>query len=134
MSIMNKLSMLSSSSVAQLTQLQQNTGKIQDGTMGQAIADAGRILPGQQSMLSPEERKKELNSALKHLSGYVQNITRELNFSVDHELDRIVVTVVDDATGDVIRQIPSEEMLELARHLADTRERSGKGLLFSGDA
>lgn len=133
MSIMNKLSMLSSSSVAQLTQLQ-TTGNVQDSTMRQTVAGAGKTVPAQQTMLSPEDRRKELNSAVKHLSGYVQNITRELNFTVDHELDRIVVTVVDDATGDVIRQIPSEEMLELARHLADTRERSGKGLLFSGDA
>ena len=133
MSIMNKLSMLSSSSVAQLTQLQ-NTGNIQESTMRQSIAETGNAVPAQQPMLSPEERKKELNSAVKHLSGYVQNITRELNFSVDHELDKIVVTVVDDATGDVIRQIPSEEMLELARTLVDTKERGSKGLLFSGDA
>ncbi len=133
MSIMNKLSMLSSNSVTQLTQLQ-NTGNVQDSTMRQTIAGTGNAVPAQQTMLSQEERRKELNNALKHLSGYVQNITRELNFSVDQELDRIVVTVLDEATGDVIRQIPSEEMLELARHLTDTKERSSKGLLFSGDA
>jgi flagellar protein FlaG len=71
---------------------------------------------------------------VKQLSGYIQNITRELNFSVDHELDRIVVTVVDDATGDIIRQIPSEELLELAKALVSAKERGSKGLLFSGDA
>lgn len=133
MSIMNKLSMLSSSSVAQLTQLQ-NTGNVQETTMRQTAAEAGKTLPAQQPMLSPEERKKELNSAVKHLSGYVQNINRELNFSVDQQLGKTVVTVLDEASGEVIRQIPSEEMLELARSLSDAKDRHSKGLLFKGDA
>lgn len=133
MSIMNKLSTLSSSSIAQLTQAQK-TRSVQDSSMRQDVAAAGKAVPAQQPVLSPEERRKELNSAVKNLSGYVQNITRELNFSVDQELGETVVTVVDEATGDIIRQIPSEEMLELARHLADAREKATKGLLFSGDA
>jgi uncharacterized FlaG/YvyC family protein len=133
MSVMNKLIMLSSSSVAQRTELQ-NTGNMQGSMTRQALAETGNTLPAQQPQLSPEERKKALSTAVKQLSGYIQNITRELNFSVDHELDRIVVTVVDDATGDIIRQIPSEELLELAKALVSAKERGSKGLLFSGDA
>jgi flagellar protein FlaG len=133
MSVMNKLIMLSSSSVAQRTELQ-NTGNMQGSMTRQALAETGNALPAQQPQLSPEERKKALSTAVKQLSGYIQNITRELNFSVDHELDRIVVTVVDDATGDIIRQIPSEELLELAKALVSAKERGSKGLLFSGDA
>ena len=66
----------------------------------------------------------------------MQNITRELNFSVDEELNRFIVTVLDQETGEIIRQIPSEDMLELARKLADAQENAPggqvKGILFQG--
>jgi flagellar protein FlaG len=102
----------------------------------QGLADGGNVAPpvlvtGQQA---EDNRKKELSTAVKYVSGYVQNITRELNFSIDEELGKTVVTVVDQSTGDVIRQIPSEDMLELSRNLAEIRARSAKGLLFRGDA
>jgi flagellar protein FlaG len=100
------------------------------------VADAGKTIPA--AALTYEQaaelRKKELSNAVKNVSGYVQNITRELNFSVDESLGKTVVTVVDEATGDIIRQIPSEDMLELAKNLAEIRERTAKGLLFRGDA
>jgi flagellar protein FlaG len=40
-----------------------------------------------------------------------------LQFSVDSASGRTVVSVRDMATGDVIRQIPSEEALRLAQAL-----------------
>lgn len=51
---------------------------------------------------------------------------RHLNFSVDGATDRLVVRVVDDK-GDVIRQIPAQEMLNLIAHFDKI-----KALLFSG--
>lgn len=133
MSVMNKLSMLSPSSVAQLTQAQA-TRNVQDNSLRQQVAEVGKTVPTQQPVLLTDDKKKELNNAVKNLSGYVQNITRELNFSIDHDLGRTVVTVVDEASGDVIRQIPSEEMLELSKQLAESKDRTTKGLLFTGDA
>lgn len=101
----------------------------------QTPAENGNVVPSAMSYEQlVENRKKELNNAVRAVSGYVQNITRELNFSIDEELGKTVVTVVDQTTGSVIRQIPSEDMLELSRNLAEIRERSAKGLLFSGDA
>jgi flagellar protein FlaG len=101
----------------------------------QAIADSGKLLPGAlQDEKQAEERRRELQNAIRKVSGYVQNITRELNFSVDEQLGKTVVRVIDENTGDVIRQIPSEDMLQLARHIAEIKERTAKGLLFQGDA
>ena len=44
-----------------------------------------------------------------------QQVTR-VNFDVDKETGRIVVQVKDVETGDLLRQIPSEEMLDFARN------------------
>ena len=134
MTNLNKLNSLSSNAVAQVNRIQKaSPGEAIDHR--QDLAALGKVLPAvQQTDKHAEERRKELNNAIKNVSGYVQNITRELNFSVDEELGRTVVRVIDENTGDVIRQIPSEDMLELARNLAEIKERTTKGLLFRGDA
>lgn len=51
------------------------------------------------------------------LESYLRSIGRELQFSVDSASGKTVVSVRDAATGDVIRQIPSEEALRLAEAL-----------------
>ena len=105
----------------------------------QEIAAKGKSVPVTKSVgVQLQERKKALDQAVKNVSGYVQNVTRELNFTIDEELDKFVVTVLDQDTGEVIRQIPTEEMLELARTLADVQDNASrdgyKGILFRGSA
>jgi flagellar protein FlaG len=66
------------------------------------------------------------------LQEFVNLIDKKLQFSVDDKSGRHVVTVTDKLSGDVIRQIPSEEVLRLARNLselAETANRSGKLIL-----
>lgn len=45
----------------------------------------------------------------------------DLQFRVDESLGRVIVSVVDAKSGEVIRQMPSEEALRIARHLAEDR-------------
>jgi flagellar protein FlaG len=105
----------------------------------QEVSASGKSMPvAKPAGVSVEERKKELDQAVKNVSGYVQNITRELNFSIDEELGRPVVTVLDQETGEIIRQIPNEEMLELAKNISEVQDKSlkqgARGVLFQGDA
>ncbi|MBH0178959.1 MAG: flagellar biosynthesis protein FlaG [Nitrospira sp.] len=48
-----------------------------------------------------------------------------LKIEVDDETDRVIVKVVQQDSGKVIRQIPPEELLELEKYLS-----SAKGLLL----
>jgi|GEM_PF-4402292 len=59
----------------------------------------------------------EVNSALDDANAYVQNIQRDLVFSVDKDLDQTVIKVVESESGKVIRQIPEDVFLELAKNL-----------------
>ncbi|MCS6945810.1 MAG: flagellar protein FlaG [Sutterellaceae bacterium] len=43
----------------------------------------------------------------------------ELTFEMDAESGRIIVKLIDKDTGEVLRQIPSPEMLRIARALRD---------------
>ena len=51
----------------------------------------------------------------------LQNMQRDLEFQVDTESGKTVFRVVHGSTGEVIRQVPSEEALALAEALADGR-------------
>lgn len=61
--------------------------------------------------------KETLTEAAKKVSELVSNVASDLKFSVDDDLDIPVVKVIDRSTDKVIRQIPSEEMLALAKAL-----------------
>jgi flagellar protein FlaG len=132
MTNLNKLAVLGATTVAPVAQVQPGTAAV--SAERQALADSGKFLPGAQHEQEAEDRLEELHNAVRNVSGYVQNITRQLNFSIDEQLGETVVRVIDENTGDVIRQIPSEDMLQLSKNLAEIKERQAKGLLFQGDA
>ncbi len=89
---------------------------------GAAVAREGMAsregTPPQEGMASREE----LNAVVSRLGDHVQSIQRALDFSVDEETGRTVITVTDAKTDQVIRQIPPEEAL----HMLDQIEVGGK--------
>lgn len=62
--------------------------------------------------------EQDLDKTVEELSSLVQGLNRELNFSVDDESGRTIIKVIDSETDEVIRQIPSEEVVEMA-HMID---------------
>lgn len=83
-----------------------------------------------------EVTKEELEKAVSHLKDYVQNMKRDMDFSVDNTTGRFVVKIYDSDTKELIRQIPSEEMLAISRHLIEAmeNEESRKGFLIELNA
>jgi flagellar protein FlaG len=79
--------------------------------------------------LEQKEEQAAVEEVASKLQEFVNLIDKKLQFSVDEDSGRQVVRVTDNLSGDVIRQIPSEEVLRLARNLSDlaeTANRSGK--------
>ena len=68
---------------------------------------------------------EEVEAAVRDINGIAQTIRRELNFSVDEDLGRIVVKVMDHETKEVIRQIPADEVLALAKRLREGFNEKG---------
>ncbi|HMV19782.1 MAG: flagellar protein FlaG [Azonexus sp.] len=62
-------------------------------------------------------KKGELQNVLKKLNEFVGVSNTDIQFTLDDETGVRVVKVVDRGTKDVIRQIPSEEILQIARAL-----------------
>lgn len=61
--------------------------------------------------------KEELAQATEKISKLVATFASELNFSIDEDLGVPIVKVIDKHTDKVIRQIPTEEVLEMSKNL-----------------
>lgn len=66
--------------------------------------------------------KEGLESAVASMNDYVQSIQRDLQFTVDEDLEKTIVKVIDSHSGELIRQIPDAVFLELARKLKEDGE------------
>lgn len=73
----------------------------------------------------PREPVSNLEQAVGELNRYVAGSRTDLQFRVDEDAGRVVVSIVDSESGQVLRQMPSEDALRIARYL----ESGGHGLL-----
>ncbi|MCF6217713.1 MAG: flagellar protein FlaG [Gammaproteobacteria bacterium] len=66
--------------------------------------------------------KKEsdaLDDVVKNLNDHIQQYRRELQFQIDDESGRTVVKVMNVENGEVIRQMPSEQVLAMSHQLSE---------------
>lgn len=75
--------------------------------------------------LNREEREKMVDE----MNDFITSINKGLSFRVDEDAGRDVVTIYEADTGDIIRQIPDEEMLEILRRLREQTARYSSGLV-----
>jgi len=68
-----------------------------------------------------EDKKAEqlsqarLDQAVSHMNDFIQGEQRDLRFQIDESSGETVISVLERGTGDLIRQIPNEDFLKLAR-------------------
>jgi flagellar protein FlaG len=102
-----------------------DTFKPQPATSAPRVQDAAtapaRTADGPRAQV--EQRAETAQAVARRIEQYLRESGRELDFHVDVDTKRMVVTVRDPTTGEVIRQIPSEEVLRIARSLSGAIER-----------
>lgn len=81
-------------------------------------------IQAKESAISPPERaeqiqeeQEQVREAVTRLNDYVQSVQRDLQFRLDEDSGKTVVTVLDRQTSQVVRQIPDEVALKLAQDL-----------------
>ncbi len=75
----------------------------------------------------PQAVVERLREVVSEINRALADARREFAFSVDETSGRTVVRVIDAQSGEVLRQIPSEETLRLA-----SRMREGEALASLG--
>lgn len=69
-----------------------------------------------------EASKEALTEAVSQMNQFIQQEQRDLHFSLDEASGHMVVKVMDRSSGDLIRQIPNEIFLDLARDAREIEE------------
>jgi flagellar protein FlaG len=92
--------------------------------------------PAQPAAIAPTSAPSQVDDA-EHTRQAIADANRqlaqkasELTFEFDENSSRVIVKLVDKQTGQVLRQIPSREALEIARALQD----ESSGALLRTDA
>lgn len=81
---------------------------------------------GQPDYLAP----MSLEEAAEAMREYINNLPSNLEFRKDEASGYIVFKVSNPVTGEVIREYPPKEILEMARRLRATADGDGAGVLI----
>jgi flagellar protein FlaG len=66
-----------------------------------------------------EPSREDVEKALAKINDLAKSLSRELSFSYDDRIDKVVVKVMEGGSEKVIRQIPPEEMIRLSVKMDD---------------
>lgn len=75
--------------------------------------------------------KENLEAAASDVQDYFQQLPTDIKFVVDKSTGTYYFKIIDPETKEVIRQVPSEEVLAMARKLRElTNSRNASGVLM----
>jgi flagellar protein FlaG len=80
---------------------------------GKTVSAGGEDLPAERAAVAT----RDLENTMRRLNATMGAAQRNLSFRVDEGSGRTVITVIDAVTKEVIRQIPSEEVLVVSKAL-----------------
>jgi flagellar protein FlaG len=104
-----------------------SSGAMQSGGMPQVVAQptrsdaevvsqvASTIIKPSSVEASSQPTREVVAKAAADLQEFVQSMGRNLSFSIDESSGYHVVRVVNPNTGELVRQLPSEELLKISR-------------------
>jgi len=62
-------------------------------------------------------KPEEVTKAVEEINDFLGSTNRNLSFSIDEDLGDSIITIKDSESDEVIRQIPSEELLVLRKKM-----------------
>lgn len=110
----------------------QSAAQVLSGTTEEQRVTAQDVKKQQEGQPGEKNVKQDVPQA--DIENEVQNLQEfsklqgwTVNFSVEKDLDQVVIKVVDAETKSMIRQIPSEELLAISKRIKDLRESDATG-------
>jgi len=125
-------------SIKALSSAAKNSRQVAKPDVASLPEKGGQALPVNGKQQPPETANTvEVRQAVSEINEIVQSVQRDLSFNMDEDSGKTVIRVVDTESGELIRQIPSKEVLAIASQLREFQEDAvsqneiGQGLLFS---
>lgn len=78
---------------------------------------SGKELPTDKPITDAKARSIEVKEAVSKLNAYAQKTQRDLDFHLDEDSGKTVIRVYDRISEKLVRQIPDEAALEMAKKL-----------------
>lgn len=108
-----------------MSRVSENSRVQQNGVIEADKAVARQGLSGNEQSVPPTKESsqpssQQLEHAAENLNKHVQNLQRDLHFSINDDTGETVIRVVDSESQKTIRTIPSEEFLEMTQQLNQT--------------
>ena len=112
------------SSAASSSQFNQLSGMTSGSTTGKTNTDAAVVAAAASAEYKPsnitpvmQPTRETVARAAEQMQKFVSSMGRNLNFSIDGVTGHHIIRVTDPNSGEVVRQMPSDEMLRLAHSL-----------------
>jgi flagellar protein FlaG len=75
---------------------------------------------------TPAPTKEQVEQAAVRVTELLRGTTSRLKIDIDPDLHQAVIKILNGESGEIIRQIPSQELIDLAKHFDEP-----KGILVS---
>lgn len=82
-------------------------------TETESVSPAQQAKGSSNRPLSPEQ----LDKIVDDLNSFIQDVRRELRFSVDRDSGQTIIKVIDSKSQQVVRQIPPDDIVGMAEQL-----------------
>ncbi|QNI01527.1 flagellar protein FlaG [Halomonas sp. SH5A2] len=114
---------MNSSSIDAINRIQ--TAQLNTLSPRQRLDDVLENLPAPGSQLSENQQIEPTAGELVEPVQRINEVMRErgIEFEISENSSRVITRVVDRDSGDIIRQIPAEEVIRIAEQLQDMRGR-----------
>lgn len=110
----------------------QSAAQVLSGTTEEQRVIAQDVKKQQEEKTQEKASKQDISEV--DIEKEVQNLQEfsklqgwTVNFSVEKDLEQVVIKVMDAHTKSMIRQIPSEELLAISKRIKDLREGDATG-------
>jgi flagellar protein FlaG len=107
--------------------------EVESVTDGQAVAN-GQPVAKEEAQVLNEEQKKEVAEAIFEVEAFMQDNQRTLNFEMAEKDNRVIITVIDQATKEVIRQIPPDDLVRMSDAIKSGDPLANGGILIQSKA
>jgi len=110
--------------------------KISISDQAQDISDQQAAQPVNPQANDKKEVAQDIDGVVVELNGLAQAIDRQIKFSFNEDANRQQVEIIDKKTGDVIRMIPTEQIMKSYEYIHAaaeelSQEKPEPGTLFS---
>ncbi|OUR90546.1 hypothetical protein A9Q81_18840 [Gammaproteobacteria bacterium 42_54_T18] len=98
-----------------------------------SVADGQAVVKEEAQELN-EEQKKEVTEAISEVEAFMQDNQRTLNFEMAEKDNRVIITVIDQETKEVIRQIPPDDLVRMSDAIKSGDSLANGGILIQSKA